>query len=120
LHIDKGSEQKDMPITCIPADLDFVKTMNMKLVAGSDFSTADMYLMDTSKDYKNYKYTFILNESAVRAIGWTPTEAIGKTIIKYRPGIVKGVVKDFHFSSSPREIGPLAIFLDTQWISRYL
>ena len=118
LHIDKGSEQKDMPITCIPADLDFVKTMNMKLVAGTDFSMADMYSMDTSNDYKNYKYTFILNESAVRAIGWTPTEAIGKTIIKYRPGIVKGVVRDFHFSSLHDPIGPLAIFLDTQWISR--
>jgi putative ABC transport system permease protein len=118
IHIDKGFEQKNLPINCIPADLDFIKTMGMKIVAGTDFSAADMYLMDTTDNYKHYRYTFILNESAVKAIGWNPQEAIGKTIEKGSPGTVKAVVKDFHFSSLHQPIGPLMIFLDTQYISQ--
>jgi len=115
---DKGSEKKELPITCIPADLDFVKTMNMQIIAGTDFTTADMYKMDTMNNYKNYRYSFILNEAAINAIGWKPREAVGKTIEKYYPGTIKGVVKDFHFASLHEPIKPLAIFLDTQWISR--
>ena len=115
---DNGVTKKELPITCIPADLDFVKTMNMQMIAGTDFTMADMYKMDTSGNNKNFRYSFILNEAAVKAIGWKPREAVGKTIVKYFPGTIKGVVKDFHFASLHEPITPLAIFLDTQWISR--
>jgi putative ABC transport system permease protein len=118
IHVDKGAEQKNLPINCIPADLDFVKTLGMKIIAGTDFSGADMYLMDTTDNNKHYRYSFILNESAVKAIGWKPQEAIGKMVEKGLPGTVKGVVKDFHFSSLHQPIGPLLIFLDTQYVSQ--
>ena len=118
IHVDKGSEQKNFPVNCIPADLDFVKTLGMQIIAGTDFSAADMHLMDTTDNYKHYRYTFILNESAVRAIGWTPQEAIGRTIEKGSPGTVKAVVEDFHFSSLHQPIGPLIIFLDTQYTNQ--
>ncbi|HEV3222195.1 MAG TPA: ABC transporter permease [Puia sp.] len=118
IHIDKGTEQKDLSINCIPADLDFIKTLGMQIIAGTDFSMADMHLMDTSANFKNYRYTFILNESAVKAIGWKPQEAIGRTVEKGFPGIIKAVVKDFHFSSLHQPIGPLLIFLDTQYTSQ--
>jgi putative ABC transport system permease protein len=118
IHVDKGVEQKNLPINCIPADLDFVKTLGMQIIAGSDFSKADMNLMDTTDNNKHYRYTFILNESAVKAIGWKPEEAIGRTIEKGSPGTVKAVVKDFHFSSLHQPIGPLMIFLDTQYTSQ--
>jgi putative ABC transport system permease protein len=117
IHVDKGSEQKNLPVNCIPADLDFVKTFGMQIIAGTDFSSADMHLMDTTDNYKHYRYSFILNESAVKAIGWKPQEAIGRTIEKGSPGTVKAVVKDFHFSSLHQPIGPLLIFLDTQYTS---
>ena len=118
IHVDKGAEQKNLPIYCIPADLDFVKTLGMQIIAGTDFSPADMHLMDTVDNYKHYRYTFILNESAIKAIGWKPKEAIGRTIEKEFPGNIKAVVKDFHFSSLHQPIGPLMIFLDTQYISQ--
>ncbi len=118
IHIDKGSEQKNLSINCIPADLDFVKTLGMQIIAGTDFSMADMHLMDTTDNNKHYRYTFILNESAVKAIGWKPQEAIGRTIEKGFPGNIKAVVKDFHFSSLHQPIGPLLIFLDTQYTSQ--
>jgi putative ABC transport system permease protein len=118
IQVDNGKEKKSLPVNCIPADLDFIRTMGMQLIAGTDFSMADMKQMDTTNNYKNYRYTYILNESAVRAIGWNPQEAIGKTIRKNLPGNVKGVVKDFHFSSLHQPISPLIIFLDTQYTSQ--
>jgi putative ABC transport system permease protein len=118
IHVDKGAEQKNLPINCIPADLDFVKTLGMQIIAGKDFNASDMYLMDTTDNFKHYRYTFILNESAVKAIGWKPQEAIGKTIEKGSPGTIKAVVKDFHFSSLHQPITPLMIFLDTQYTSQ--
>jgi len=87
----------------------------MELVAGTAFTPADLLKMDTSNDYKNYQYSFILNETAVRKLGWTPQEAIGKTIRKNMPGVIKGVVKDFNFASLHQPIGPLVIFLDPQF-----
>ncbi|HEY4936007.1 MAG TPA: FtsX-like permease family protein, partial [Puia sp.] len=118
IHVDKGSEQKNLSVNCIPADLDFVKTLGMQIIAGTDFSMADMHLMDTTDNFKHYRYTFILNESAVKAIGWKPQEAIGRTVEKGYPGNIKAVIKDFHFSSLHQPIGPLLIFLDTQYISQ--
>jgi putative ABC transport system permease protein len=118
IHVDNGTVQKNLPINCIPADLDFVKTLGMQIIAGTDFSVADMHLMDTADNFKHYRYTFILNESAVKAIGWKPQEAIGKMVEKDLPGTVKAVVRDFHFSSLHQPIGPLMIFLDTQYTSQ--
>ena len=44
-----------------------------------------------------------------------PQNTIGKTIDKGAPGIIKGVVKDFHFESLHQPITPLLIFLDTSF-----
>ena len=116
IQVDNGSRKKELTVTCLPSDLDLVKTLRMQIIAGSDFSPADLLRMDTSFNYKNYHYTFILNEAAVKAIGWKPEEAIGKTIIKGAPGTVKAVIKDFNFSSLHEAISPLVLFLDTQYI----
>jgi putative ABC transport system permease protein len=111
-----GKEEVDFSAHAIPVDMDFIKTLNMQLVAGTDFTPADLLSMDTSNDGKNSRYTFILNETAVKKIGWTPQEAIGKTVAKGRPGTVKAVVKDFHFASMHTTIDPLAIFLDKSYV----
>jgi putative ABC transport system permease protein len=116
IEVDNGSRQKNLSVTALPSDLDLVKTLNMQILEGSDFSISDLKMMDTSDNYRNYKYTFLINESALKAIGWKPREAIGKTIFKGSPGIVKGVVKDFNFSSLHEAISPLILFLDTQYI----
>jgi putative ABC transport system permease protein len=117
IQVENRGEQKNLTINCIPADLDFVKTLSMEIVAGTDFSMADMNRMDTS-GHKPFEYTVILNESAAKAIGWKPEEAIGKKIEKGYPGTVKAVVKDFHFASFHQAISPLMIFLDTQYTSQ--
>ena len=56
---------------------------------------------------------YLLNESAVKALGWTPDQAIGRTLYRnFKKGVVTGVLKDFHFAPLQRGISPLVIFLD--------
>jgi hypothetical protein len=83
---------------------DFVKTMNLNLAAGRDFSKAF-----------NDSTHFILNETAVKKIGFSG-DAVGKEISwGNRAGTVIGVIKDFHFNSLHTPIEPLIIRLDESW-----
>ncbi len=110
----------EISVNALPVDLDFTKTMKMQLVAGRDFQENDFALMDTSNDYANYKQAFIINESLAQKIGWTPQQAIGKTIEKNVPGPVVGVVKDFNFESLHEPIKPLAIFLGRDYVQKFI
>src|SRR5262249_49492517 len=101
----------DVSLNAMPVDLDFTKTMQMQMVAGRDFQESDFAMMDTSNNNANFRQPFIINEALAKKIGWTPQEAIGKTIDKNVTGPVVGVVKDFNFSSLHDPIGPLLIFL---------
>lgn len=111
------NEGSSISINAMPADENIVNTLNLKIIAGSDFSQVDLQQFDTSNGGSNLRYSFILNESAAKAFGWTPEEAIGKTVNKGTPGLVKAVVKDFHFRSFREPIGPLAIFLDKRLVT---
>ncbi|MFT4152873.1 ABC transporter permease [Parafilimonas sp.] len=99
-----------------PTDIDFVKTMNLHLVAGSDYTLTDwMQMSDTTNPHTS----FMLNETLAKALGWTPQEAIGKTIYRGdrngQKGTVKAVVKDFNFAPLHEPIAPLVIFLDSNY-----
>jgi len=83
---------------------DFVKTMKLQLASGRDFS----------KDFGTDSAAFLLNETAVRKIGFT--NAVGQSMSwGNRPGKVVGVLKDFHFNSLHETIEPLIIRLDDHW-----
>jgi hypothetical protein len=85
---------------------DFVKTMNLRLAEGRDFS----------KDYGTDSASFILNETAVEKIGYK--DPIGKPLWwGNHEGRIVGVLKDFHFNSMHQAIEPLIIRLDEnrQW-----
>lgn len=97
-------------------DEDFIKTMNLHLVAGRDLTRTDVeQAMHPDGDSLNY-YHFIPNESAVKELGWTPEQAIGQKIDmgSGRKGEIKGVVADFHFASMKQKIGPLILFPEMQ------
>ncbi len=85
----------------------FLKTMNMKLVAGRDFS-------ETQQSDKDQG--FILNQEAVKKMGWkNPSDAIGKTFQWVQPNVVLksgrviGVVEDFHITPLKSAVQPLVI-----------
>jgi putative ABC transport system permease protein len=78
---------------------DFLKTMKIELVAGRDFSP----------DYPTDSNGVILNETAVRLMGYK--DPVGKTAQIYNhPLHIVGVVKDFHFQSLHEAMLPLALF----------
>ncbi len=110
----------NVSITAMPVDIDFIKTMKMQLVAGRDFQQSDLAKMDTSNNRQNYSQTFIINETLAKKIGWTPEQAIGKTIQLRPSGPVVGVVKDFNFSSLHEPIGPMLIFLDKDFSREFM
>lgn len=86
-------------------DYDFIKTYGLQLIAGRDFSRK--FGTDDST-------AFILNETAVKQLGWSPREAINKKMIYGgRNGKVIGVVNNFNFESLHNKIVPI-IFLITK------
>jgi putative ABC transport system permease protein len=88
-------------IKVVAADYDFVPTYGVHIVAGRNFSRD--YTMDTSN--------FILNEAAIKAIGWTsPQDAVGRDFTYGgRKGHVVGVMGDFHFESLRQKIVPIVL-----------
>ncbi len=87
-------------ISWIPVDHDFLKTFQIDLVRGRDFSRE--FISDANRAY-------ILNESAVKWIGWN--KPIGKQFKINDSGKVIGIIKDFHFQSLHNKIEPLALCL---------
>lgn len=84
-------------------DYDFVKTLNIVMVAGRDFSKD--FTTDASE-------AFILNEEAVKRLGWSSVQdAIGKSfeLTGGKKGAIIGVVKDFNFVSLHQKIEPLVM-----------
>jgi putative ABC transport system permease protein len=94
-----------------PIDDEYIRANGMQLVAGNDLSKQDILDANREEYSKNY-YHYILNESAAKALGWNPEEAIGKKMFmgEQRPGEVRGVVMDFHFASLHNPIEPLVLF----------
>jgi putative ABC transport system permease protein len=101
----------DISLNAMPIDLDFIRTMKMQLAAGRDFRQSDFAVMDTSDRSKNYHQVFIINETLAKKIGWSPQQAVARTIENRATGAIVGVVKDFNFSSLHEPIGPLVMFL---------
>ncbi len=107
-------------ITVSPTDIDFVRTTGVQIIAGLDYTLADWKRLDSVGGNRDRETSYLLNESAVKALGWTPSQVIGKTLyLNFNKGIVKAVVKDFHFAPLHESIGPLVIFLDSGYRSIY-
>ena len=108
--------------------------MGMKIAAGEsfDFENIDsgpgriLFLEEMQKLISSKEYSYILNESAVKKLGWkTPDEAIGKKIqwrnnMFTNSGKIIGVVKDYNYASLRLEIRPLILISEPIWNSNYL
>jgi putative ABC transport system permease protein len=115
---EKGNHE--VSLNAMPVDLDFTKTMKMQLASGRDFQESDFAIMDTANNSANFHQPYIINESLAKKIGWTPQQAIGRTIQKSATGPIIGVVKDFNFSSLHDPIGPLLIFLGRDFSREFM
>ncbi|MFN3997553.1 ABC transporter permease [Algoriphagus sp.] len=96
--------QLNVRIADIHVAHNFLSTYGIPLEAGRDF---DFLRASDSTE------AFILNEAAIRAVGWSnPEEAIGKQFLYgNRRGFVTGVMKDFHFESLHQPIVPIVFMI---------
>jgi putative ABC transport system permease protein len=90
------------------ADKDYLKTYGLQLVAGRWFDQSDENKIAESIPDSLRKYAFVLNETAVKAFGFTsPQDAIGKYVTFGMNDIsapVIGVVKDYHIASMHQQV----------------
>ncbi|MVM33067.1 FtsX-like permease family protein [Spirosoma sp. HMF4905] len=97
-------------LRALSIDHDFIPAYQISMVAGRNFDRS--HSTDTSM--------VVLNETAVRELGWTPQQAIGKPF-QYGPakGQIIGVTKDFHFESLHQQMAALAMIMgrNLRWIS---
>jgi ABC-type antimicrobial peptide transport system permease subunit len=96
----EGRAEDDDPIFSFEGiGYDYFKTCEMEFVEGRGFSK------DFSDDEKNY----VLNESAIRRIGYE-SNALGRMFDMWgREGKIIGVVKDFNYKHQSQEIDPLIL-----------
>jgi len=86
------------------ADFDYVKTLQLKIIAGRDFSPS--FPTDSLE-------AVIINRSAANKLGYTPQQAIGKWVRNIAadslPRKIVGVIEDYHYASLKEPIGQLVI-----------
>lgn len=105
-------ENEQHAVTASPIDEEYIQATGLEIIAGADLTEQDIKDVE-HEDWKLRTYHFILNETAAADLGWTPEEAIGKEMyMGHRHGFVKGVIRDFHFESMHKEIGPLVLFTE--------
>ena len=99
---------KGKPLYVLSVEDNFLSFFDIPLVAGRTFP---------SFNPEQKKEDYILNETAVKYLGWTPEEAIGRPLkIKFDSpdifygGTVVGVVHDFNFTTLKQEIKPYVLF----------
>ncbi len=91
---------KDIEFTQSAVGYDFTKTMHLQLAQGRDFS----------KDFATDSAGYLINESALKIIGYK--NPIGKPLTFWqKKGTIIGVLKDFHFNSLHEQINPLVLRL---------
>jgi putative ABC transport system permease protein len=103
----KTGETDDKSITSaiIRGDFDLVKTLNLKVIKGRNFSS--QFATDSTSN-------FIINETMVKRMGLK--DPIG-TVIEWHPGgtvrkgAIVGVVKDFNYLSLSTPVGPAICFV---------
>jgi putative ABC transport system permease protein len=106
------AESEQVGVTATPIDEEYIRTTGLEILAGSDLIEQDTRDVMNDDNAKN-TYHFVLNESAASQLGWTAETAIGKRMfLGDRQGLVKAVVKDFHFQSMHQRIKPLVLFTE--------
>lgn len=109
-----ASDEQAQNMDIVPVGLNYFKTIGMSFVAGRSFS---------ENNPSEANQTVVLNESAVRTLGWQ--DPVGKTIriADYQnadstPKTVVGVVQDIHYTSLHQTIPPRVYFYDTAYSPR--
>jgi putative ABC transport system permease protein len=116
-------------------DHDFAELLGLEFLAGGNIPqslgtgtvpefteelTIQKYLLDQRRAY-------IINETAMRQLGWkSPEEAIGQKInwsigdMQLAHGPVAGVVRDFHQETLKNKVDPIVMVYEPVWLRTFL
>ncbi|HVU53499.1 MAG TPA: ABC transporter permease [Puia sp.] len=99
-----GKDPNVLPMfTQASVGYDLARTLHLQFVSGRDFS----------RDFATDSVGYLVNESALKKIGYK--DPIGKRLTFWgKKGMIVGVLKDFHFNSVHTPIQPLIIRLREQ------
>jgi len=93
-------------INVVDVDYDFLRTYNIKLLGGRNFS----------KDFSTDSETVLVNESLVKSFNWE--KPLERKVSRNGDHKVIGVVDNFNFASLYKNISPL-IITNKPWQDRY-
>ena len=102
------SQENAIQMQTWDVDMDYLKTLEMDVVAGRDFNK--QYASDSTAIIINEATLPILNVTAQEALGMRISEEIDMENPTYYTII--GVVKDFHFKSLRENIGALGLHVE--------
>lgn len=100
----EGKDPKSQVVVpSINVDEHFIDVFKMQMLAGRGFSTS----------FKGDSSNYVINETAVKLMGMTVENAVGKSLsFSGTKGTIIGVVKDFNFKSLQYTIDPLVLRLN--------
>ncbi len=95
---------KEIHANIFHVDYDYLRTLAIHILRGRNFSKG--FATDSAAG-------IVINEAAVRELGWTNDNAVGKTIVRsgQKKLTVVGVVADFNYASVKQKIAPLMMVL---------
>jgi putative ABC transport system permease protein len=110
----KTDDENNILLYVNPVADNYIGFMEINLVCGRDFTPGSV--VDNQPEY-------ILNESAVKAIGWeTPEESLGKQF-SWRDlprGEVVGVIRDVNRATLKQAVKPLVYFVRPVWFGCFM
>jgi len=88
-------------------DYDFIRTLGIHISQGRNFS----------KEFPTDSSAILINEAAVRQLGWSGLNPLGRSVVRsgQQEYKVVGVVADFHYASVKQEIAPLMMMLGNNY-----
>ncbi|MFZ5517869.1 MAG: ABC transporter permease [Candidatus Zhuqueibacterota bacterium] len=104
-YFPEGSTTLEM-IHVVDVDEDFLKTFEIELVAGRNFS----------EEITTDKAAYLVNETLAKSLKWD--NPLGKIIRRNGEHTIIGVVKDFNFATLHERIEPL-IITNMPWLNRF-
>jgi len=131
-----NSDPTKAPIMDIQiVDDNFAALLGLNFVAGGNFTRPlnskalpEFTEKFTLQDYLlNQEREYLINETAMRQLGWTsPEEAISQNIswsigdLVLSPGPIRGVIKDFHQESLKNKVDPIIMVREPIWLRTFL
>jgi putative ABC transport system permease protein len=104
----ENSNGTEIHMNIAHVDYDYLKTLGIRMVAGRNFQPD--FPTDSASGV-------IINEAAVRQLGWQNETAVGKTIVRSGQAQLKviGVVADYNYASVKESVAPIMLMLGNNY-----